>query len=336
MNIEHQTDFLGCSSVWRDIDPSKWMYLLGAFGANNTTYSNAQLKVNYCLSQPVVPKCQLNFNAPLLMLVIMFNIVKVTCMAFAATRIHDNPLVTIGDAIASFTSDPDIHTRDMCLASGDIFDGREIGKTVCLEYQSRRIRWFRAASKRHWMTTLLFFAVAISAILGLLIYGIITQLGLGIGFSAFWQLGVGTAHAQTIISGWKIPTDGYSALVASVLVSNSPQLILSIIYLLFNSLCTKVFLAREWFSYSRARKPLRVSIPEGAQRSTYFLQIPYRFGLPLMAYSTILHWLVSQSIFLVQVTYYDESDSDYNLTISSCGYSPPGMILTLIVGGTLI
>ncbi|KAF5381866.1 hypothetical protein D9757_008363 [Collybiopsis confluens] len=232
--------FLGCVSVWRSIDPSKWRF--------------DDVRINYCLSQPIAPKCQLNFNVPFLVLVIMFNIVKVTCMACVATKIDGNALVTIGDAIASFTSDPDIHTRDMCLASSDIFDGREIGKTVRLEYQSRRIRWFRAASKRHWMTTLWFFAVAISAIiLGLLIYGIITQFGTGL--SALWQLGVGTAHTQTIISGWKIPTDGYRALVASVFVSNSPQLILSIIYLLFNSLSTPSF-------YSSGHTAIHVFSPD--------------------------------------------------------------------------
>ncbi|KAF5381867.1 hypothetical protein D9757_008366 [Collybiopsis confluens] len=329
---------LDCTSGWKDIDPFKWMYsyVVTAFEANDTiSQSLVQLKINYCLSQPVALKCQLNFNVPLLVLVIIFNIVKVTCMALAARTIHNNALVTVGDAIASFTSNPDIHTRDMCLNSKHIFDGREIDKTVCLQYQSRSIRWFRAASKQDWMITVLFFAVAISTVLGLLIFAI-SHLGPGTGFSAIWQLGIGKVHARTIISNWMIPTDGYSGLVASVLVSNSPQLILSIIYLIFNLLCTKMFLAREWLSYSHARKLLRVSNPQGTQRSTYSLQIPYRFGLPLMAYSTLLHWLVSQSIFLVQVIYYDESDSDYNSTISSCGFSSLGMILTLIVGGTLI
>ncbi|KAF5366876.1 hypothetical protein D9757_011930 [Collybiopsis confluens] len=336
-----------CTSAWRSINPSTWA-IVGDLDPNRgDTNSYITLnQVNYCLSQPVVPECQLNFNVPLLVLVIMFNIVKVTCMALAIIKIHDNALVTIGDAITSFSSDPDIHTRNMCLASNDIFQGWQIGEIVCLEYQLRRIRWFRAASKRHWMTTLLFFAAAISIVLGLLIYGIF-QLGPGTGFSTIWELGIGKAHAQTIISRWKIPTEGYSALMASVLVSNSPQLILSIIYLIFNSLCTNIFLAREWFSYSHTRKGLRVSIPQGAQRSTYFLQIPYRFGLPLIAYSTLLHWLVSQSIFLVRVTYYNPNPQLYsgyyetaiasnNSTISSCGYSPFGMILTLITSGTLI
>ncbi|KAF5381868.1 hypothetical protein D9757_008367 [Collybiopsis confluens] len=330
MEIDYHTEPLLCASASRRIDPFNWTIQIPGDLEVNRGYTNSKSvisKVNYCLSQPVVPKCQLNFNVPLWVLVIVLNMIKVGSMAFAAVNIKENALVTVGDAIASFTSDPDIHTRDMCLASSDIFDGREIGETVCLEYQSRRIRWFGAASKGHWIMTVSLFALAIFISIGLLIYAL-RSLGLGIGVSAMWQLGIGKPHAQSMITGWKIPTEGYSALLASVLVSNSPQLILSMIYLVFNSLCTKMFLAREWSSYSHARKPLRVSAPRGVQRSTYFLQIPYRFGLPLMGYSALLHWLVSQSIFPVQVTYRDLNNNQF--PASSCGYSPIAIILTII------
>ncbi|KIK55865.1 hypothetical protein GYMLUDRAFT_133530, partial [Collybiopsis luxurians FD-317 M1] len=222
--------------------------------------------VNYCISQPVEPRCQLEFDLPLLAVVIVFNIVKVICMALAAGKINDKPLVTIGDAIASFTDDPDPHTRGMCLALPS-----------------------------HFIS-------AISIVLGLLVFAILNLKSSGsiIGIKALWELGIGKPHAQTIIRDWAIPTQGYGGLIASVLVANSPQVILSMIYIVFNSLCTTLFLALEWSSYSNSRKPLRVSNPCGEQRSTYFLQIPYRYALPLMAYSTVLHWLISQSIFLVK------------------------------------
>ncbi|KAF5388815.1 hypothetical protein D9757_005580 [Collybiopsis confluens] len=289
-----------CSSVWRNIDPSNWKYRGYIY---NSTSSERVLSIHYCLSEPVVPKCQLEFNLPLLIIVILFNIVKVGCMAFAAVKIKDDALVTIGDAIASFTGDPDPHTP----------------------------------SRRHWITTVSLFAAAISIVLGLLIYAVINLKANGItGFSGLSQFGIGKPHAQNIITGWNIPVRGYSALVSAVLISNSPQLILSVIYLVFNSLCTRMFLALEWASYSRSRKSLRVSSPDGKQRSTYFLQIPYRFGLPLMAYSALLHWLVSQSIFLVKVTYWYGTDATGDENTTSCGYSPLGMILTIIVGTTLI
>ncbi|KAF5382399.1 hypothetical protein D9757_009779 [Collybiopsis confluens] len=331
-----------CSSRWRNINPSNWTY------ADFSGYSDdtpTPVKVNYCLSQPIVPKCQLKFNLPLLAIVIAFNIVKVGCIVFAAIKLKDNALVTIGDAIASFTSNPDLYTREMCLASSGTFDvqevgedvyldGQEIGEDVYLEYQPQRIRWVNAATRHHWITTALLFAVAIFIILSLLIIALLLW-SVSLGATGLWQLGIGKPHALTVIMGWSLSNLGYAALLVPVLISNSPQLILSVIYIVFNILCIKMLLAREWSSYARSRKPLRVSSPRGAQRSTYFLQIPYRFGLPLMGYSALLHWLVSQSLFLVQVTYYLD-DSSEGSAIGSCGYSPIGMIFTIIIGATLI
>ncbi|KAF5366495.1 hypothetical protein D9757_012166 [Collybiopsis confluens] len=312
-----------CSVAWKSIDPSDW------------NYGPDALKVNYCISQPIVPKCQLNFNLPLLAVVIAFNIIKVICMTYSAIKIRDNPLVTIGDGIASFVSNPDIHTRDMCLAGSDFFNGRTIGETLCLEYQPRRIRWLHAASKRQWIMTASLFAGAISALAGLLIHGVIFLYSNGIiGPSGLWEFGLGKPHALDIM----VENLGYIGLLISVLVSNSPQLVLSIIYLFFNSLCTKTCLAREWSVYAHSRKPLRVSSPRGDQRSTYFLQIPYRFGLPLMAYLAVLHWLTSESLFPVQINYYYPYNSEAAApdSYSSCGFSAIGLIFTLIVGTTLI
>ncbi|KAH8723446.1 hypothetical protein GQ44DRAFT_599473, partial [Phaeosphaeriaceae sp. PMI808] len=43
--------------------------------------------------------------------------------------------------------------------------------------------------------------------------------------------------------------------------------------------------------------------------NTYFLQLPYRFVIPLLILSSTLHWLVSQSIFIVDITFYDIPES---------------------------
>lgn len=49
------------------------------------------------------------------------------------------------------------------------------------------------------------------------------------------------------------------------------------------------------------RKGLRVTAPRGEQRSSYFLQLPYRWAVPLMIVSGALHWLMSQTIFPVRL-----------------------------------
>jgi hypothetical protein len=71
--------------------------------------------------------------------------------------------------------------------------------------------------------------------------------------------------------------------------------------------------AYEWNQLGIHRKGLRVTKPLQQQRSTYFLQLPYRISLPLTLFSGGLHWLLSQSLFLVRV---DTVDRDGNISRS--------------------
>lgn len=129
---------------------------------------------------------------------------------------------------------------------------------------------------------------------------------------------------------------GDSAVTGTVLIANLPQALLSFIYLVFNGLCTNMMIAFEWSKFAKGLRTLRVSEPRGAQRSTYFLQIPYRYGLPLMVLSSLIHWLVSQSIFLAKVDGLDPRGIPTSIgSVTTCGYSPFGMIFT-IIGGLLL
>ncbi|KAF9062623.1 hypothetical protein BDP27DRAFT_1481775 [Rhodocollybia butyracea] len=337
-----------CSTIWREIDPANWtMTLLATVQESSLpshNYEATQIRgnVQYCLSETTTPKCQLQFNLPLLAIVVAFNIVKVACMAIVATRMRDDPLVTLGDAITSFINNPEPLTKDMCLASQSYFEGLNKNdarsSSLSIKHQTQKTRWMTTAGWRHWIVMGFLFFVALSTVLGLLGFAIhqlnvVYQLS---GFSSLWQFGIGKASSDNTIIRWGIPSQGYGAIVASVLLANLPQLIFSMIYLLFNSLCTKFFLALEWSSYAKSRKPLRVSNPHGEQRSSYFLNIPFRFGLPLMIYSISLHWLLSQSIFVVAVTAWNGDHIDTLGGVISCGFSPVGMILTSVVGASLI
>ena len=127
-------------------------------------------------------------------------------------------------------------------------------------------------------------------------------------------------------------------IIANVLVANSPQLILSFLYFAYNGLWTYMLLSQEWFSYAQKAKGLRVTSSRGEQRSTYRLQLPYRYGIPLMMMSGLLHWLVSQSIFLMLLSAYDADDNDIPAaSYITCGYSPIAILTSILVGSlTLI
>lgn len=176
-------------------------------------------------------------------------------------------------------------------------------------------------------------------VIGLLGFGIARanyNNGQSFSFKAFFDLGIGAVHPMTLISGWHLPSIGGTTIVASVLIANIPQPILSFLYLLFNGIFTSFLLAHEWSTFAHERKSLRVSNPKPGQRSTYFLQLPYRYAIPLIILSGILHWSVSQSIFIAQVASFS---SDGRLkdpaAISTCGYSPIAIIITLVIGSFL-
>lgn len=66
------------------------------------------------------------------------------------------------------------------------------------------------------------------------------------------------------------------------------------------------------------------------------LTIPYRYSIPLMAVSTLLHWLVSKSIFYVLVmgryVVHREYVPSEGVIYSTCAWSPIAIICAVCVG----
>jgi hypothetical protein len=153
--------------------------------------------------------------------------------------------------------------------------------------------------------------------------------------AALARLGYGTVDPRTAITGLN------NDLVSNAIIANSPQVILSMLYFSYNALFTSFLLSYEWTTYAHKRKGLRVSRdPIGAQRTEYFLQLPYRFSIPLMLLSGILHWLVSQAIFLISVDFYDSSGNSSSTgfadNLKTCGYSPIAIISVIILGSLMV
>lgn len=151
--------------------------------------------------------------------------------------------------------------------------------------------------------------------------------------SHLWSLGFGTVTAESIVNH----QIGSNSTILTIVIANSPQLILSFLYLTYNGLFTCMLLADEWNDYAHTRKALRVTVPAGAQRSTYRLQLPYKYGVPLLVMSGLLHWLVSQSIFLARISVYDDSGDDNPVqSLSACGYSCIAIIFTIALGSLVV
>lgn len=162
----------------------------------------------------------------------------------------------------------------------------------------------------------------------------ISFLGLGLGkmttTDGVWDSGLGAVQQNTMVYDVNWPEE----LVPNVLIANIPKLIYSVLYVLSNGILTNMTLAGEWDTFSQGRKGLRVSTsPQGYQRTSHFLSLPYRYGLPLITLSALIHWLISQSIFLVSANAYDEPTRRRPYSdIMALGYSPLAIIITVCVG----
>jgi hypothetical protein len=144
-----------------------------------------------------------------------------------------------------------------------------------------------------------------------------------------WRVGFGVVQNNNLMK-LKLP------MMQAVLTANSPQLVLSYLYIAFNAIYTSMLVEKEWTSYASKCKALRVSTPVGQQRSTYWLNVPFRYAIPMTVVSIALHWLASQSLFMVNIQITDSRSRDFIAQISTCGYSPMAIILTNVLGGVIV
>ena len=115
----------------------------------------------------------------------------------------------------------------------------------------------------------------------------------------------------------------------------------SFLSLFYNNIITRQLVGAEWIRFLKpeGKKPLRVSSPVGMQRSSYMLSLPMSYSIPLMLAFMLLHWLISQSVFIIQTTALSPGPQTYrlpNYDSSAVGYSVLGIILSTATGAILV
>ena len=98
-----------------------------------------------------------------------------------------------------------------------------------------------------------------------------------------------------------------SGIIPMTFYSNLGQLLVTTLYLAINSFFTRMLAADELhaFSTTNGRKPLRTTDPLRGQRTRFFLHIPLRYAVPMMASMFVLHFFVSQAAIAVRMNVYD-------------------------------
>jgi hypothetical protein len=137
--------------------------------------------VLYCLSeQPTGDHCRLSYSPAIMtslyppppakclqkvdlsyVAICCVSTLKCLCIALTAYWLYKHrqkPLCTIGDAICSFLKEQDQYTADFGIATRSSFQKKsawEADAAQSIQWHSRRVRWYAAASKRRWIFTTL-------------------------------------------------------------------------------------------------------------------------------------------------------------------------------------
>lgn len=295
--------------------------------------------IDHCLSEQIEDVCQVEFSMDIMIVVIVFNVIKVIAMTWVLLRYNaEEILTTVGDSVASFMIREDETTRGMCLASWRNIRHawRYPGNGVL--YQPRQQRWAKAVSTTKWSLFIIMMLASFCIIAFFGGWGFVHTKGRGysMSLSSLWELGLGRAHQDAIVI-----YDSVTSLIGVALLANIPQILLAAVWLLYMGIITSMFLAADWAIFGTKGQPLMVNNARGQQRGTRLLGAPLGWGLSLLTLQVILHWLVSQSIFVISLNIHDP---DGNLTqyrkegprFLNCGYSPIAIIFTVIASVLLM
>ena len=201
-------------------------------------------RVQFCLSETTPETYSLQFSLVIILIVIICNIGKTLIMTFITFKMTWQPLITVGDGIASFLVEPDKTTKNDYLLTANKAEDLESfnGSNSC--GHRRKSDGFKVLvfvggsfatlcklsslplySIQLIRLTSLIVNLAISA--GFLQYGIRqieSNFYVSENFNDLWKLGFGAINQITLIA-WSFPflSKGSEGLIANTLVSNLPQ-----------------------------------------------------------------------------------------------------------------
>jgi hypothetical protein len=153
-----------------------------------------------------------------------------------------------------------------------------------------------------------------------------------LGVSRMWDHGFSSPDPNSIFTNPAFQGESPGIIFQDTLTLNLPQLWFSIFYFTYNGILTTMHTGYEWSQFAKRRKALRVSNPRMEQRSTYWLQLPLSYSVPLIITSGVLHWLVGRSLFLVKIDVYGfDGQRETWRDISACGYSSLAILLVMVL-----
>lgn len=259
----------------------------------------------------------------MLFVIVVLNVLFIMAIGLAMGRPTLDPIITLGDAISSFLTNPDRTTRGVCLLEESEVYSRHLRESRPKSWAAQSHRWIQTPSILRWTMGWLFFWVICA---GLAATAMVKTLGDGKekAFSMFGRVN----SVYLFPTG---PPDTSTALVVAL-----PHVAFGVLYLASNALLTLFFLSHEFsqFAIPGTLLPLRVSNgqPAGSQISSLYLTLPRIYSWLLFFLFVAIGFLVNQSVFLV-------SGDDKGSATAAIGVSPlplAALLGLLAVVGLLI
>ncbi|CZT51609.1 uncharacterized protein RSE6_12773 [Rhynchosporium secalis] len=270
---ENSTGFAEATKVWSGVEESRLIQLGKSMQwktqdlSINASYTDTDeyVEVQSCYAKLRPETCKVRFSRILVLVIIICNACKALCMLRVAWGFADSPpLVTLGDAIASFLDNSDQTTNGLCLASKE-----DMQNGAWTEYPGPQ-RWIAKAetyssvvSIKVWAIINVIFLLACATFLLISVVTAAassgTVLGTGIGFS------VSSKMAPSILPP-VITNPGLWGTFLHILLVNTPQSLTSCLNLFYNNLFTNMLIGAEWnaASYTSKRRAEKQTLPQHA------------------------------------------------------------------------
>ena len=113
----YEPEAVDCNQAGLLANSSHWTLKGVASYASDTSTDPPTLLVDHCLAKSSTETCKLQYSSTILFIVIASNTVKLVSIMMTLKVIKGQQFVTLGDAIASFLTDPDLNTNGACLAT---------------------------------------------------------------------------------------------------------------------------------------------------------------------------------------------------------------------------
>lgn len=160
---ESTTTIVPHCNVPRKIEDAQDWTTLGTTATDSCPiYSDMDFGVEYCLAQPAPEMCSVGVAVSILIVVLICNLIKVLCLFWTWRMLSLDPLVTIGDAVASFLAEEDPTTMGYGPLEARSQAWKRNDRTPT-RWEGRARIGFQAASATRWSISSLLYVICTSS-----------------------------------------------------------------------------------------------------------------------------------------------------------------------------